>query len=476
MIQRFSEERGVAVVTALLVSMITVSVGATVVALSMHNTNASSYDRKRIQAIDAAEAGLSVTLSTIGVSPTDTLPCEVDATLSTAPQAEYHVAVDYYATYPPAGDPLDCTLFDLSTPPPAGAHLVSTGTAVAAGSPVAVSRTMETVIRVAPIYKPFGQAIFANDQLNMVNNLDVVGNSGNDGDVYTNGNWLCNNSSHIRGSVITQGNVNISNSCTVEADLHARASVNMSQSATVNHDVISATSSISMSNNTKVFNNATSATTCTGCTTGAGGRVGGDVTTNHLSPPPPVRPFPVVNYVEADWVNAGYQPSTFSDCNSARAFINDTGTPPASRVVRISPECDLVWAQNSTINVRGDLAIITDGSIATANNTKFQAVGGGPYNLFMIVPYNSALDCSDGDHDIYINNNTLFQNVKILLYSRCTVTLANNNSGQGGQIFGGNVDITNLYNLHFFPILIPGAGDVSGYTMDIAFMREIKNP
>jgi len=108
-IGRFSEERGVALITALLVSMVVVSLAVVVVGLSLHNVNSSSSDRKRVDAVDAAEAGIDATLSSFRSVTIAALPCPGDAsltsTLNTTPVAQYTVTPYYYATYPATGSP-----------------------------------------------------------------------------------------------------------------------------------------------------------------------------------------------------------------------------------------------------------------------------------------------------------------------------------------------------------------------------------
>jgi hypothetical protein len=47
-------EDGVALVTAILVSMVVLILSASAVSLAIHNTDASGYDRRRLQAVDAA--------------------------------------------------------------------------------------------------------------------------------------------------------------------------------------------------------------------------------------------------------------------------------------------------------------------------------------------------------------------------------------------------------------------------------------
>jgi hypothetical protein len=110
------------------------------------------------------------------------------------------------------------------------------------------------------------------------------------------------------------------------------------------------------------------------------------------------------------------------------------------------------------------------------NQTTWASADGNKHTLYFIVPYSAASSCTGGLHDINMSNNTTFTNLYLLMYTPCTITLQNNNFGQGGQIFGQNVNITNLYSLVFKPILIPGAGDVSGFTLDIAYLREVQNP
>ena len=55
------DERGIALISALLISMVLVSLAVAVVSLSIHNSEQSANDRKRLQAINTAEAGLGAT-------------------------------------------------------------------------------------------------------------------------------------------------------------------------------------------------------------------------------------------------------------------------------------------------------------------------------------------------------------------------------------------------------------------------------
>ena len=494
------DERGIALISALLISMVLVAIAVSVVALAMHNTEQSSNDRKRLQAVNMAEAGLGATESLLQTTATANLPCNGDAvlhsTLPTTPSSEYTATIDYYPSYPPTGTPMTCANVRSSAVLPAAAQITSRGTAVILGQRGAVTRTMETLVRLRPIRAGFQQAIFADRDLTLFNNLNVTGNVGNDGDVYTNGSFACNNSSNIKGSLLVQGSITLGNTCTVAQDAWAKTSVTMTQQAAVGHDATASTtgSDISMSNSSTVTHNATAARNCNGCA----GRVGGAITPGHVSNPPPRLDFPKVNYVQSCWADpdscgtdvpiAPYTNFvTFNNCSTSGAGNTqdtiDAGW--ASRTVAvISPNCVLPWQNNTTVNVRNNLAIIAYGGLQTLNQTTFQGVGGS-YDLYLIVPWEATTggnmtggtpDCTGGAHDISIANNTNFVNLHVLVYSPCTVSYNNNNSGLGGQVLGGEVDINNLYNLSFFPLRIPGAGQIVGYRVDIAYEREIVNP
>src|SRR5438132_1110902 len=101
--RRFDDERGVALITAILVTMIVALFAVTVVRLSIHNEDTSSYDRKRLESVNAAEAGIDYAFNTIQNASTSTLPCTIDADTTSTPPSHYHVTVTYYPSWPASG-------------------------------------------------------------------------------------------------------------------------------------------------------------------------------------------------------------------------------------------------------------------------------------------------------------------------------------------------------------------------------------
>jgi hypothetical protein len=82
--------------------------------------------------------------------------------------------------------------------------------------------------------------------------------------------------------------------------------------------------------------------------------------------------------------------------------------------------------------------------------------------------------CPGGNFSTF--NNTSFVNLRVFVYTPCTASFTNNNAGAGGQIFAGNVSISNQFTLNFLPQVVPGAANITGYRVDIMYVREVVNP
>ena len=461
---RLRQENGFAMVTALLVSMAVLSMSIVVLNLSIHNSQTSGFDRDRVGAIDAAEAGISQYVAQLK-SGTGSATCNaLDGDLTVSPVTHYHATVQLYSVWPPVSGS------EMSCPPPSGvdpmgALVISKGTINAAGG--LATRTMETALSLAPIYAGLGQAVFSNIALNFQNKMTINGNIANDGDVYTNGNFVLRNNTSIGGTVYSQGYADIDQG-TVKQDVWANSYVSL-HNISVLGKATSSTSYIDL-DTAHVYGDAKAGTTIT---VPGNSAVDGVRTSNSPSGPPPQLPFPQITYDASQWTKAGYTINTFATCASAQAFIN--GAPSGNNVVRVTAQCALTWGNNSTVNLKGNIALFTDGSFATVNQTTWNGIG-GTRTLFIVRPYQAGLPCTpptSSPYDINVSNNTNFNSINILVYSQCTVNFGNNNAGGvNGQIIGGQVNITNQMVLNYKPLVIPGF-NVTGYTASIAYMREI---
>jgi hypothetical protein len=241
-------------------------------------------------------------------------------------------------------------------------------------------------------------------------------------------------------------------------------SLTMQNSALVLGDVTSSTSSISLLNSAHVNGNATAGTTISG-----GSGVSGVQTPAHPSAAPPTKPFPQITSNVAPWTSAGYAVQSYADCPTAKAALANQ-TQNGNVLVRIAAVCQLSFTGNTSINFNGNLAILTDGSIRSANNVHWDGVG-GTRKLFLMTTYRAGLSCAGGAYDVVDVNNVSYNSAEVLFYSPCTVSIANN-SGFTGQILARTVVIANNFTMNFKPTVVPGA-QATGFHQDIAFIREV---
>jgi len=178
-----SDERGVAMITALMVTFIIAALALAVVQLSIHNVDASNYDRKRVQSVNASEAGIDYTWNLIEQSSPDTLATAYDTTthqatytgtLGTGPgTAHFTSVVRYY----------DASSALMTTAPtqssyPSYALITSSGTTNAG-----VARTVQSYVKLSPIRQGIQSAVLMNSSASFVNNFTINGDVGNDGDI-----------------------------------------------------------------------------------------------------------------------------------------------------------------------------------------------------------------------------------------------------------------------------------------------------
>jgi cytoskeletal protein CcmA (bactofilin family) len=459
------EDAGFAMVFALMVVFVVVLLSIAVLDLSIHNSEQSAYDRKRVTSVSAAEGGLDAAWTKIQTLGPQSLPCGSPDTgsLASAPgPAGYSVE---YTWYDAAGAPLACPLSQTNVP--ASVLVTSTGT-----TNTDVPRKVQAYMTLTPTYGGFGEAVLAVTNTTFNNNFTISGNIGNDGDVYvTNGNLTITNSPNVYGNIyVPNGSVTMSNNSHVFGNLWANGSITMNNPASVTGNVTSSISSIGGTG--AIGGDARAGTTISGVT------VGGSSTPNSPQGPPPTVPFPLLCQVAIAGVcNAlpwtGYTLHTYTGataCSSARTFL--TGAIPAGdHLVWINQVCNLSIANNDAITFTGNLAIVTQGGISMANRNNWNGVDGK--SLFFIVNYRQGLSCASGSYNVSTGNNSSFNNADTFFYSPCTVTL-NNLNDFSGQVLGNSVVINNHFTMDYVPVLVPGAGSIVGFNQSVVYVREVK--
>ena len=457
---RITREDGVALVVAMLVSFVVMVLGTTVVSLSMHNAESSSQDRKRVQAIASAEAGIDYYLSYLQNTGGQSPACSVTMSVPTTPPGSFTVTPIFYnAALAPMACPLTAT--------PSYVLIRSAGRSNTAKP----TRTMDAYARLTQTqgisFDNYG-ALFGDTSITFRSNASIGGSQYNDADVYTNGSFSLLSNSTIYGRVYAQGNVSMAQGSEIKQDLWANGSITLRNSARVRGAATSSTSSISLINATRVYGNAKAGTTITG------GTVDGYRTQNTPSAAPPVRTFPVFTYNATDWTAAGYTERIYPNtCSTAASDLaNWFGAGGGNYVVRIVGGCALNISANVT--VRGNLGIISDGSVSLANNVRFlPAAGTGPWNVYLMAGLTGAAGCN-----VTFNNNAgMNSGLVTMLYASaaCSVNMNSHSGLATGQILGGVLDFRHTAAFQYARITIPGGGS-GGFKQDVSYRREVSSP
>lgn len=153
------DERGIAMVVAVLVMLILATMAIGVSQLTSHELGNSAYNIKRDQAIQAAQAGVDSYIAKlqnlVGNAVCTTAPAGVTTTLSSSPLVTYSVNVAAYA----AGSSTNLCPSSVNNTDLQGGRIVVTGTGVAGSSPQQVTRKWQTVANLATVYS--NQNIYA---------------------------------------------------------------------------------------------------------------------------------------------------------------------------------------------------------------------------------------------------------------------------------------------------------------------------
>jgi Tfp pilus assembly protein PilX/cytoskeletal protein CcmA (bactofilin family) len=474
------DERGVAMVVALTISFVVMLLSIFVVRLALHDVGQSSYDRRRLLSVNAAEAGVKdyyayMTQLLRGGEQNElsTIHCTLSAGVSTGPnEATYDATIQFYGV---AGSAMAC-------PPPSGAvpsavRISSTGQA-----PSGASRTMESYAQLIPVYGGTTAAVLSQGTTTMNNKLTINGFDGNDADFYVNGNLNVTNQQTFKGNVYVQGSVSVSNSSLFDGMLWARDSVTISQ-GNVNGDTLSTTGSISISNPAVIYGNAKARTTIASTSQIAGQSY---PNTTDLTNPP-AQAMPPLPYDLTKWTNAGFAlagGAAFTSCTAAKSWLTNPANLPSSPVVgvsynyvvRIQPSaaCTLSFGSGDTVYLPGNVAILTDCGISTSGHPIFQSVGGN-HALYLVAV--SGTTCSTGKA-ITISNLAEFKNtvapnrLDVFIYSPGTVSLGNQ-TAMNGQVYGTPVLATNQTTLNYIPVFVPGLTTVTGFRQNIQYLREV---
>jgi Tfp pilus assembly protein PilX len=480
------DERGVAMVVAIMVLFVVLLLSAVVYAESVHNSGQSANNRKRLQSVDAAEAGLDYFFNCVGhTAPASLSACAVSQTVAVAPgTSSFTITPTWYrdANGTTQADPATFTDTNL----PRSVKVVSTGTTNGK-----ITRRMQSFIALPnPLFGSVVGAVLVDTSVNFKNSFTLTGDNIANGDIYV----TCESTQASCDASITSGNQVINGSIFVpkgslliSAQAHISGSVWANDSVTIDHSqaVVDQNATSSTSSLTVSRGNVTgTGSYCTGSAPSPSNVHGGTIQLCQAAPP--AVPFPHDAYNLSDWqTGCGRSPLAdcyaevpFTDCAAADAYIEGTGANtfaggagvPAGFsgvIVRILSTCTFTTTNNANINLGADLAIVSNGPISLSQQSTWTGVGANR-EMHLFVPWGTS--CPTGD--ISVGNNTNFNSlISLSIYTPCTAHMSNQQAFHG-QVIGGSVDIANNWTMAYQAVKLPGT-TVSGFNEDIAYIREI---
>ncbi len=450
-------------ITAIGVSFIVLTLSIVSVQLAVHNSESSGYDRRRVQAIAAAEAGIDYYFSHLASTATSSLQCSLSGSLSDAPSSTFTVTATFYNAAGVALPSYGTSQCPLATTP-AAVQVSSVGRGAVNAAP---ARTMQAYAGLSPgTTAPFNNtgAIFGQSSVSFQANTNLGGSQYSDADVYTNGSLSLSANSVMYGSVFAQGSITLKANSEVKQNVWANGAVTLEGNSRIRGSATSSTSSIGLGGQSRIYGNARAATSITG------GVVNGTKTPNSPSSPPPTRPYPTFVYNQSDWTTAGYTIRNYSNCAQAVSDINTWwGTAGGSYVVRVTGGCAMTFT--SSVVVKGNLAIVTDGSLSLSNNVRFSpASGTGPWNLQFFAGLSGITPCSVTTNPNSGTNSGL--NTLIYTHSACTVDMNSNSAISEGQIIAGVVNIKHSVSFQYKQVSVPGVSG-GGLKQGVRYKREV---
>lgn len=499
-----------------------------VVTTIMVTTRNSGVDRQRAVAVGAAEAGVDAAYAALQ-SAGSTLPCRWPATGSLdAGGTDVTQVVATITYYRSDSTQIACSGGSI-TEQPFRAQIVSTASTTAlGGGSTRGERTMESLVNLSAVHSnALVDAIFSDSTLTFANYSSLAGQTGKDANVYSNNSVLCqngNNTTRFDGNWIAQGSVVMSNQCEITGDLWARGNISL------NNNKSTIDGYVRTSNGTFSAVPETNTHTMVGKLVQAPAPVAPQTLNSQISwdtcwtnsnrttladparcqwpasvPAPPVKQFPIIRgdaAAQAVWAAAGYtvikdtDPSMDPTCSNpdsgGRNWITNwliANAPHLTGKTLLVVTCP--WKElrfqnmgNQDIELNNDLAIFAYNGITTAGRTGFASTDSTRHVLHLMVPYDApATPTNCWGPTISMDNQTdLRPTLTTLVYSPCTMSMANQSTFTGQIYGGGDINVNNRFTMQFDPVPMPdgavssSGGGIEGYTLDVVYKRETRNP
>ncbi len=449
-----------------LLSVVLMTLAMTAFAVTGFNIDGASQTVQEVQAAASAEAGMSSAYHAIASAPdAASLPCSLSGSLSGGPGGAaggYSAVVDYFSAggNPPPGDSgISCAAVQSGSVVPIEAEITVRGEGMLGGR----STTQSAVSLVSVVEEASGYAIFSASGLSFSNGVSVSAPGNESATVYAGGDTSCPNSVDLMANIVTTGSVSMSNACTVSGGVWSSGQLTMANTAQIdgNAVVAGAGDGITMTNDSSIEGDALAAgpvqVSAPATISGTESEDSGNV------PEPPSIPLPGLQLDSAGWQAVGYvvEPPD-DDCNPASsdpygiyAELDALASATTREVLQTTCSIDLYG--NQVVGVAHSVAIFSSGGFSFSNNSQITSADGASHTVDLIVPSSTSSGSSGCSAGIDLSNHTALPSpIVSLLYTPCTVSMANNTSITG-QVIAGSIDLANSFSLDYAPVgPVPG--------------------
>jgi hypothetical protein len=470
----FKDERGIAMVSAMLVTLVVTSLAATGFALATHNSQQSGNDRRRVDSIAAAEAGIDAYLQYIATAPTTGTACSLpNGTLTATPPATYVVSATYY-TGTDAATQIPCSGGVLSGSTAPGAILIhSVGTA--AGR----SRTMEAWYGLVPnstVTTAFTGAVYSYKDA-----------------TFSGGSAQFSSNTHQGNLYAETGNINLSGSSLIDGVIAARAgTVTLSGSAQGLGDV-TAYSTLATSGGVIIWGNGRSSMGANNngaiikgteywCSSKQGVGLAGTTKECNSTLPTDQGGFPYFSWTDFQANNAKFHEGAYTiqsfntgsnnDCTNAHNYIM-TG-PTGNNAVYIGTNCTLNFP-GGAIPVNGNIAVVSVGSLNLSGGSYFNPPNSNTgFHLRLEFNINSTAPACTSNGIAFSGGSSTGAGVQAELRTPCYANFSGGSFSGTGSVLAGNVNFSGGSSINAMPSedgthIVNG----SGFIEKFQYRREI---
>jgi hypothetical protein len=394
-----SDERGITMVVTMIILFVVFALGAVWLGYADHAGSSAAHDRRRQQAVDAANAGLVV--ADAALARNSAYP-GVDVTGFPGGSAEFDVDVQV--------DPTD----------PTGFRRIVTATGYAPTKATATStRTVRQLVELDPV--GFQYAMMSENAITTGSASAIVG------DIYANGSVTLGNSQDYVGNVYVQGNLTTGSNQNITGDVYATGNVTVGSTSTAVKGSVYAGGSLTTGGT--IYNDAVVAGTISNCAKVKG-------TCSPHTPPPPVAMQHLPRFT---WNPANY--ATVQTPTSGSQFVNTVSRKNASGVYYING--DVTFANNDDLYLVGDMTIVATGAIALPRQVQNRTPDGSTVQLSIISTNGGTITPS--------NNFTIPGTIRTLMYTTGLFD-TKNSSAFSGSLYAGSLTNGAHVNVSYQPL------------------------